>query len=45
LRAFCIEKVNINQALKARGLSEYRFAELLEEKIEIDRIIDRLVEQ
>jgi len=45
LRAFRVEKININQALKARGLLEEHRTELLEEKIEIDGIIDRLVEQ
>jgi hypothetical protein len=45
LRAFRMEKVNINQALKARGLSKERRAELLEEKVEIDGIIDGLVDQ
>jgi len=45
LRAFRMVKVNINQALKARGLSEERRAELLEEKVEIDGIIDGLVDQ
>ena len=45
LRAFRLEKVNINQALRARGLSEERRTTLLEEKSEIEGIIDGLVAQ
>jgi hypothetical protein len=45
LRAFRIEKVNINQTLKARGLSEECHAEPMKEQLEIDRIIGRLVEE
>jgi hypothetical protein len=41
LSAFDVEKVNINQALKATGLSEERRSALLEEKVEMDRLVDQ----
>jgi hypothetical protein len=45
LRAYRLEKVNISEALRARGLSEEGHTALLEEKAEIEGIIDGLVAQ